>query len=67
MDKKDLTKLSRKSEITNKIVLVMCYIVIAVVLFCLFLPLFLTIICMFKNKQEIFPTEFHTSSTQMSQ
>ncbi|MDD7316134.1 MAG: carbohydrate ABC transporter permease [Bacillales bacterium] len=59
MDKKDLTKLSRKSEITNKIVLVMCYIVIAVVLFCLFLPLFLTIICMFKNKQEIFPTEFH--------
>ena len=54
----DPEKLVRKRIITNRIVTTMCYIVLAFVLFFLFLPLFLTIISMFKTKKEVFPAEF---------
>lgn len=54
----DPMKLVRKRMINNRIVNVMCYIVLGFVLFFLFLPLFLTIISMFKNREEVFPQEF---------
>lgn len=54
----DPEKLVRKRIVTNRIVTTMCYIVLAFVLFFLFLPLFLTIISMFKTKKEVFPAEF---------
>lgn len=52
-------RLVRRREVNNRIVTIMCYIVLGFVLLFLFLPLFLTIITMFKNKQEVFPQEFH--------
>lgn len=54
----DPMKLVRKRMINNRIVNVMCYIVLGFVLFFLFLPLFLTIVSMFKNRNEVFPQEF---------
>lgn len=54
----DPEKLVKRREVINRITTIMCYIVLAFVLFCLFFPLFLTIISMFKTKEEIFPLDF---------
>ncbi len=56
--KVDPEKLVKRRIASNRIVNIMCYIVLGIVLFFLFLPFFLTIISMFKNREEVFPLEF---------
>ena len=58
-DIKNYSRLISRRKVTNKIVLIMCYIVIAFVLLGLFLPLFVMVVSMFKNKQEIFPADYY--------
>lgn len=55
----DPMKLARRRIVSNRIINIMCYITLAFVLFFLFFPLFLMLISMFKNKNEVFPQEFH--------
>lgn len=58
-DSRAFERRAKRTIALNKVSLVMCYIVIAVVLFCLFLPFFLMIVSMFKSKSEIFPADYY--------
>lgn len=52
-------KFEKRKHISNAFIKISMYIVIIFVLFCLFVPLFFTVISMFKDRQEIFSLDFH--------
>lgn len=55
----EVLKLEKRKKVSNVFIRIGLYAIIIFVLFCLFVPLFFTIISMFKDRQEIFSLDFH--------
>lgn len=53
------TKAHRQRQINNALIKTGLYIIVILVLFSLFIPLFFMVISMFKGRQEIFSLDFH--------